>query len=349
MESEALIEFGKPLERLKSETPTPKGKEVLLKITYGGVCHSDVHIQDGYFDLGGGNQLPLGATLTLPHTLGHEIEGEVVSIGSEVENLEVGSNVVAFPWIGCGDCPTCLSGDEHYCNAPQQLGIQKPGGFSDYCLVPDSKYLLDYSGIKEGLAATYMCSGLTAFGALKKLVNINDDDHILIMGLGGVGMMGLQFARALFKSKILAADIDPNKLQAAQGAGADEVYNTGDDLSVMKLLEDTKGGVKAAVDFVGAEKTLQFSLDATKKGGQVVVVGLFGGAFQMPIPMFPLSAKSICGSFVGNLAETKEMLELVKAGKVDPIPVEIRNLSEATKTLDDLREGSITGRVVLEP
>ena len=169
------------------------------------------------------------------------------------------------------------------------------------------------------------------------------------MGLGGVGMMGLQFARTLFNCKILAADIDPNKLQAAQGAGADEVYNTGDELSLMKLIEDTQGGVKAAVDFVGAEKTLQYSFDGTKKGGQIVVVGLFGGSFEKPIPMFPLMAKSICGSFVGNLEETKEMLELVKSGKVDPIPVEKRNLSEATKTLEDLREGNITGRVVLEP
>ena len=94
---------------------------------------------------------------------------------------------------------------------------------------------------------------------------------------------------------------------------------------------------------------MQYSLDSTKKGGQIVVVGLFGGAFQMPIPMFPLSAKSIGGSFVGNLDETKEMLDLVKSGKVDPIPVANRNMNEATQTLDDLRDGAITGRIVLQP
>ena len=287
--------------------------------------------------------------LNLPHTMGHEIEGIVASVGPGVTDIEIGSNVVAYPWIGCSECATCKAGDEHYCNAPRQLGIQLPGGFADYCIVPDSKYVLDYEGIRPGLAATYMCSGLTAFGALKKFVNISDDDHILIMGLGGVGMMGLQFARALFNCKILAADIDPNKLQAAKGAGADEVYDTSDELSIKKLLEDTGGGVKATADFVGAEKTVQYSLDSTKKGGQVVVVGLFGGAFQMPIPMFPLSAKSIGGSFVGNLEETKEMLELVKQGKVDPIPVSKRDIKEATQTLDDLRDGSITGRVVLQP
>ena len=349
MKAYQVVANGKPLEEKEIETPTPTGKEILLKTVSCGVCHSDVHIHDGYFDLGGGNKLPVGAMLNLPHTMGHEIEGEVVSIGPEVTEVEIGSNVVAYPWIGCGDCSTCSVGDEHYCNAPQQLGIQLPGGFADYCLIPDSKYVLDYEGIRPGLAATYMCSGLTAFGALKKIVNVSDTDHILIMGLGGVGMMGLQFARALFNCKILAADIDPNKLQAAKGAGADEVYDTSDELSIMKLLEDTGGGVKATVDFVGAEKTVQYCLDSTKKGGQVVVVGLFGGAFQMPIPMFPLSAKSIGGSFVGSLEETKEMLELVKQGKVDPIPVAKRDIKEATQTLDDLREGNITGRVVLQP
>ncbi len=121
--------------------------------------------------------------MNLPHTLGHEIEGEVVSIGSDVKDIKVGENVVAFPWIGCGKCATCDSGDEHLCNAPRQLGIQLAGGFSDYCLVPDEKYLLDYTGIKPGLAATYMCSGLTAFGALKKINHVSKDDHILILGL----------------------------------------------------------------------------------------------------------------------------------------------------------------------
>ena len=178
MKSEAIVEFGKPLQTIEMDTPTPKGKEVLLKITHSGVCHSDVHLHDGFFDLGGGNQLPVGAALNLPHVLGHEIEGEIVSFGPDVNGLEVGSSVVAYPWIGCGNCSTCESGDEHYCNSPQQLGIQLPGGFSDYCLIPDSKYVLDYTGIRPGLAATYMCSGLTAFGALKKLVNIGDDDGI---------------------------------------------------------------------------------------------------------------------------------------------------------------------------
>ena len=168
MKSEAIVEVGKPLQTIESETPTPQGKQVLLKITHSGVCHSDVHIHDGYFDLGGGNKLPLGDMLNLPHTMGHEIEGEVVSVGPEVKDIEIGSNVVAYPWIGCGNCSTCSVGDEHYCNAPQQLGIQLPGGFADYCLIPDSKYVLDYEGIRPGLAATYMCSGLTAFGALKK-------------------------------------------------------------------------------------------------------------------------------------------------------------------------------------
>ena len=99
MKSEAIVEFGKPLQTIEMDTPTPKGKEVLLKITHSGVCHSDVHLHDGFFDLGGGNQLPVGAALNLPHVLGHEIEGEIVSFGPDVNGLEVGSSVVAYPWI----------------------------------------------------------------------------------------------------------------------------------------------------------------------------------------------------------------------------------------------------------
>ena len=101
--------------------------------------------------------------------------------------------------------------------------------------------------------------------------------------------------------------------------------------------------------FVGSEASLKFATGAVRKGGQVVVVGLFGGGFSMPIPMFPMRAISIGGSYVGSLTDTLEMMELVKAGKIDPIPVQERPLSEASKTLDDLRAGHVLGRVVLKP
>jgi D-arabinose 1-dehydrogenase-like Zn-dependent alcohol dehydrogenase len=194
-----------------------------------------------------------------------------------------------------------------------------------------------------------MCSGLTAYAAMKKLGDISPEERVLVVGLGGVGMMGLQFAKAMFDAAPLGADVDDSKLQAARGAGAHEVYNPKDAEALKKLMADTNGGVPGVVDFVGSEASLKFATSAVRKGGKVIVVGLFGGAFAMPIPMFPMRAISIGGSYVGSLGETIEMMELVRAGKIDPIPVTERPLSAATQSLNDLREGKVLGRVVLKP
>ena len=349
MKSEAIVEYGAPLQLVDSDTPQPQGTEVLLKVTHCGVCHSDVHIHDGYFDMGGGNKLDVRAGRKLPFTLGHEIEGEVIATGPDAGEIEIGTQRVAYPWIGCGECPTCNRGDEHLCNKPRALGIQVAGGYATHVLVPHPRYLLDYSGVAEGLAATYMCSGLTAYSAMKKLGDVSAEERVMVVGLGGVGMMGLQFAKALFPSAPLGADVDENKLQSARGAGAHEVYNPKDAEAIKKVLADTNGGVPAAVDFVGSEASLKFASSVVRKGGKVIVVGLFGGGFSMPIPLFPMRAISIGGSYVGSLDETKEMMELVKAGKIDPIPVSERPLGEGSKSLDDLRNGLVMGRVVLKP
>jgi D-arabinose 1-dehydrogenase-like Zn-dependent alcohol dehydrogenase len=349
MKSQAITAFGKPLEEVTGEVPQPQGAEVVLKVTHCGVCHSDIHIHDGYFDMGGGNKLDMTRGIQLPFTLGHEIEGEVVAVGPDAGEAKVGDRRVAFPWIGCGQCPICARGDEHLCNAPRQLGVNIAGGYADHVLVPHEKYLLDYDGIPEGLAATYMCSGLTAFSALKKIGEPGPEDAVLIVGAGGVGMAGVQFAKALFDAAPLVADISAEKLAAAQQAGAGKTYDASDAKIVKQIKADTGGGVFAAIDFVGSESSFALARNSLRKGGTAVVVGLFGGAFTMPIPMFPFTSMQLKGSFVGSLAETREMLELVKRGAVDPIPVAERPLDQANATLDDLRAGKIVGRVVLRP
>ena len=327
MRSQAVVEHGAPLEEIVKEAPAPKGSEVLLKVRFCGVCHSDVHLHDGHFDLGGGKTLDITGSHRLPFTLGHEIEGEVAALGPEAKGVVVGDRRVVYPWIGCGECPVCARGDEHLCNKPRALGINLDGGYSDHVLVPHPRYLIDYEGVAEGLAATYMCSGLTAYGALLKAGPLAAGEHLVIVGLGGVGMMGLQFARALYpEAKIYGADVDDAKLEAALAAGASGVANTGAEDAAKLFLKETRGGAAGAVDFVGSEASLGFANRVTAKGGRLVIVGLFGGRFSMPIPMFPLRAISLIGSYVGSLAETQEMLALVKAGKVDPIPIEQRDL-----------------------
>jgi D-arabinose 1-dehydrogenase-like Zn-dependent alcohol dehydrogenase len=194
-----------------------------------------------------------------------------------------------------------------------------------------------------------MCSGLTAFGAIKKVGKLQRDDQIVVIGCGGVGLMAIQFAKALMGRGPLAADIDEHRLTAARDAGALAAYNTKNADAAKKLVADTGGGAFAAVDFVGSEASFGFANAIVRRGGKIIVVGLFGGAMGMPLPMFPLRALSIVGSFVGSLAEAEEMMALVRAGKIDRIPVETRPLSEAGRSLDDLRHGRVTGRVVLTP
>jgi len=161
--------------------------------------------------------------------------------------------------------------------------------------------------------------------------------------------MGIRFARALTGKGPIAADIDDGRLAAAQNAGAVATYNTRDETAANRLMVETGGGVFAAVDFVGSEKSFAFANGIVRKGGKIIVVGLFGGSMSMPLPMFPLRALSIAGSFVGSLAEAAEMMRLVRGGMIDPIPLEKRPLSRAGTTLDDLRAGRVTGRVVLTP
>ncbi len=347
MKSQAVVEYGKDLQEVELPTPEPKGKEVLIEVTHCGVCHSDVHFHDGHFDFGEGNKLDMTGR-PLPLTLGHEIEGTVIAIGDEVETVKIGERKVIYPWIGCGDCPLCDRGEEHLCNA-RGLGFNLGGGFASHCLVPEEKYCLDADGIEPGLASTYMCSGITAYSALKYAKSLQGDDELLIVGLGGVGMMALQFALAMNARPPLVADLDDNKLEAALKMGAKAAYNPKDEGVAKKVLAETNGGVTAAIDFVGAEGSLNFANAAIRKGGEITIVGLFGGMFKSPIPLFPLRGVAMAGSMTGSLADTIEMLEIVKSGKISPIPLEFRDMCEASRTLQELRDGEIIGRVVLTP
>jgi D-arabinose 1-dehydrogenase-like Zn-dependent alcohol dehydrogenase len=349
MYCEAITEFGKPLQRIEGPTPTPTGTEVLVRVEHCGVCHSDIHIHEGFIGMGGGAKLPLG--LPLPHTLGHEVAGEVIGFGPDATGVEIGQHRALYSWIGCGHCAACVRGEENYCNAPRNLGCSAgtPGGYASHVTVPHPRYLIDYGATPPALAAAYMCSGLTAYGAMKKIPALGPKDEVLIVGAGGVGMMGVQFAKHLFGKGPLVADIDAGRLQAAMGAGAKAVYNTTEPDALKQLMADTEGGALGVVDFVGSESSFAFATQAVRRGGKVVVVGLFGGGMSMPIAMFPIRALTIGGSYVGSLAEAEAMMELVRAGEIDAIPVKEVPLSSANQVLEDLKAGKIIGRVVLVP
>src|SRR5580692_4695845 len=182
MRSQAIVEFGAPLKDIETPTPEPQGTEVLLRITDCGVCHSDVHIHDGYFDLGGGNKLPLSA-LRFPLTMGHEIAGEVIALGPDAKGASIGDKRAVFPWIGCGQCAACLRNEEQLCIKPRNLGCSPgmAGGYATHVLVPHPRYLLDYGSTNAALGGAYMCSGLTAFGAMKKVGELGPEDQVVVL------------------------------------------------------------------------------------------------------------------------------------------------------------------------
>jgi alcohol dehydrogenase len=345
---QSLTAYAAPLCETVVETPVPRGTEVLVRISRCGVCHSDVHLQDGYFGLGGDKKLDVTALRTLPFTLGHEIAGTVEQAGPDAQ-VEIGRSFAVFPWIGCGECAACKAEEENLCAAPRHLGIQVDGGFATHVLVPHPRYLIDHGSMSAGLAGAYMCSGITAFSALKRLTERAQRGPILLVGLGGVGMMGLALALAMFPQPPIVADIDARKREAALAAGAAAAYDPADPNARKALLRAT-GGVAGAVDFVGSDGSLAFAVGAIARGGKVVITGLLGGSFSTAIAMFPLRAMSIEGTFTGTLAEAEEMMALARSGKVTPVPIIERPLSAAQASLDDLRNGrGVVGRVVLTP
>ena len=348
LQRQSMTAYGQPLEATSGDLPVPAGHEVLIKISHCGVCHSDLHIQDGYFNLGDDKKLDVTGGRELPFTLGHEIAGHVVATGPDATLAPGGTTVAVYPWIGCGTCQRCRAGDEHLCHKQYHLGINVDGGFASHVLVPNERYVLDISGIAPGLAGAYMCSGITAFGALKKALPYITDGKVMITGLGGVGMMALELAKALGLTGIYGADIDPAKRAAAEKAGALATFDPADK-DVRRQVFKATGGIGAAIDFVGAESSLDFCQQIVAKAGAVVVVGLLGGRFSLPVPMFPLRQLAILGSFVASLNDARELLELARSGKLPAIPLAERPMGEANSALDDLRAGRVIGRVVLVP
>src|ERR1700682_2669695 len=212
--SQSLVAYGAPLCETVVDCPQPRGSEVLVRVERCGVCHSDLHIQDGYFRLGGDKKLDVSAGRTLPFTLGHEIAGAVEEAGPDAA-IAPGRRVAVYPWIGCGACPACRHGEENLCAAPRHLGIAVDGGYATHVVVPHPRYLLDYAPLSPALAGALMCSGLTAYAALKRQATRAARGPVLLVGLGGVGMMGLALARTLFGAAPLVADIDAGKRAAA--------------------------------------------------------------------------------------------------------------------------------------
>jgi alcohol dehydrogenase, propanol-preferring len=350
MKSYDVCECGAPLRLMERPTPKPAGTEVLLKVIAAGVCHSDLHIWDGYYDIGGGKRLNLADRgVKLPLTMGHENVGEVVAAGPGASGLKIGARKLVHPWIGCGECAVCRRGDEQLCRTPFSIGVFRSGGYADHLLVPHPRYLFDIGDIAPERAAPLACSGITTYGALKKVGPLLAEEPVVIIGAGGLGLMCLALHRAMGGKSAIVVDIDPVKRDAALKAGATAAIDGAAPDAAKQIIEATKGGAWAIIDLVGASRTVQLALDSLTKGGKLIVVGLFGGDITVPTPSFPLRAITVQGSYVGSLPEMAELLDLVRRKGAPDLPVGTRPLAAVNEALNELKAGKVVGRLVLTP
>jgi propanol-preferring alcohol dehydrogenase len=340
---------GQPLQCNEQPTPEPKGTEVLLKVLAAGVCHSDLHIADGYFDLGGGKKLALqDRGMTLPLTLGHENVGEVVAVGPDAKGVKVGDRRLADPWIGCGICAMCARGEDFLCRSMKSLGVFSHGGYADYLMVPHPRYLFDIGDMPSERAAPLACSGITTYSALKKVPTIKDEPTVII-GAGGLGLMCLGLLQKMGGHSAIVVDIDPIKRDAAKQAGAAAVVDGAAPNAAQQIIDLTKGGAWAVIDLVGSSQSARVGYDSLCKGGKYIIVGLFGGELTVSLPPIPMRALTIQGSYLGSLPEMAELISLVRRTGLPPVPVTTRPLSEVNAAMDQLRAGKVIGRVVLTP
>ncbi len=340
---------GQPLQLNEQPTPEPKGTEVLLKVLAAGVCHSDLHLADGWFDLGGGKKMSLADRgMKLPVTLGHENVGEVVAVGPDAKNVRIGARMLADPWIGCGTCPACQRNEDNLCSTMRSLGVFSNGGYADYLMVPHPRYLFDIGDMPPERCAPLACSGATTFGALKKVTTLTREPTVII-GAGGLGLMCLALHRKMGGHSAIVVDIDPAKREIARNAGAAAVVDAKAADAVDQIKNLTNGGAFAVIDLVGSSESARLGYDSLIKGGKYIIVGLYGGDLTVSLPPIPMRALTIQGSYVGSVPEIQELMELVRRTGLPDVPVTTRPLDDVNAVMDQLRAGKVVGRVVLTP
>jgi propanol-preferring alcohol dehydrogenase len=353
-----IVEPNKPLEVSELEIPKPSGNEVIVKVKAAGVCHSDLHLWEGGYDLGDGPFLKVtDRGVKYPVTPGHEIVGTVAEVGNDVKDVSVGDNVLVYPWIGEGECPACKAGNENLCDAPKSIGLFQDGGYAENVKVPHYKYLAKISGLDLDAATSLACSGLTAYNAVKK-ANANSPEYLVIIGAGGLGLIAIQLAKAITKAKIICVDMDDKKFETAKKMGADFVVNTnvigsistGTGGPVEKIISICNGkGADSVIDFVNAPQTVKTALAVLRKRGNLVLVGLFGGSIDLSLVTIPLKSLTIQGAYTGNYNDMVELIDLAKKGVIKPVISKRYSIDEANEALENLKARKIIGRAVINP
>ena len=348
MRAWAVVENAAPLQEIELPTPVPTGTQVLLEVTHCGVCHSDLHVWEGKYDLGGGQHMSLkDRGVVLPLAMGHEIVGRVVKLGPDATGVKVGDLRIVYPWVGCGVCAACLADEDNMCLTPKSLGVFQNGGYATHVLAPHPRHLVDPGTLDPALAATYACSGITVFSAVRKVMPMPPDEPLLLVGAGGLGLSALALLRALGHRNTIVVDISEEKRAAALAAGAAQVVDGSGEGVTARIVAAAGGPVGSIIDLVNGTASAAAAFEALRKGGKLVQVGLFGGELRLPLPLMAMRALTVQGSYVGSVKDLRELVTLAQGGSLPALPIREVPMPQANDALMRLRDGKVTGRLVL--
>jgi propanol-preferring alcohol dehydrogenase len=345
MQALQLTKWKSAPELREVDVPDPGPGQVLVKVGGAGACHSDLHLMNE-FEPG---QLPFDP----PFTLGHENAGWVEALGSGVHGLEVGQPVAVYgPW-GCGACPRCLVGMENYCE--NQLargrfgpGLGDDGGMAPFLLVPDARHLVPLTNLQPVDAAPLTDAGLTPYHAVaRSRARLVPGSTIVLIGVGGLGHLGVQIARAITPSQVIAVDAREGALGLAKTSGADHVVLAGDDAAT-EIREHTGGrGADVVIDFVGNDATIALAVASSRTLSDITIVGIGGGSMAFGFFTVPYEA-AVATTYWGSIPELVEVVALAEAGHIRA-EVERFPLSGAVDAYDRMAAGTLNGRAVIVP
>ncbi|KAF2495016.1 alcohol dehydrogenase [Lophium mytilinum] len=344
----ALTEWDKPLQKIRQPVPAPTGTEILVKVTHAGVCHSDLHTAEGFYDIGGGKRFYVkDRGIQLPVALGHEILGEVAGVGPDAAAVAVGSKQIVYPWLGCGSCTRCTQEEDNLCAAQRGLGTLRNGGFAEYVVVPHPKYLVELGNLDPAVACTFGCAGITTLSAVTKVMPLPSNEPVLLIGAGGLGLAAMAILKSLGHRNIVVADISDEKLAGAAAAGATRTVNSFGPDPAEAILTATNGPVIAVIDFVNSSGTAAMVNNLVAKGAKWVQVGVMGGSIEMSLVANIFKGLTIYSNITGNLEQLRTLVQLAKDGKLNPVPVQKMEWDSVNEAMGLLKAGKVAGRMVL--
>ena len=335
MKAAVVHKFGEPLAIEDVPVPVPAAGQVRVRVEASGVCHTDLHAADGDWPV----------KPTLPFIPGHEGVGYVDALGSGVISLREGDRV-GVPWLhsACGECEYCLTGWETLCPLQQNSGYSVNGGFAEYVLAPAGYvgHLPKNLGFVE--AAPILCAGVTTYKGLKE-TDTKPGEWVVISGIGGLGHLAVQYARAM-GLHVAAVDVADEKLALARKLGAELTVNAKTEDPVNKIQESIGGGHGVLITAV-SPIAFQQGINMLRRGGTCVLNGLPPGNFPVSIFDVVLKRLTIRGSIVGTRKDMQEALEFAAEGKVKA-DIETQPLEAINSVFERLKRGEVQGRVVLQ-